>query len=200
MSTIEPIGPDQSPLLLRDYYANGDPGSIVGAFAHIPELAEVALPFVGAALGPSSVSARLKEIAILRASANMSCRFCTAAHTVAAHDEGLTLEEVKALRSELDVPDQFEDPGELALIDWIDALTAGPGPVSPKILAPVREHYADHTIVELTVTVGATMMLNRLASGLALPSSDETLARLVELGFADSVHPENPVAIRSVAS
>ena len=129
MSAIEPIGPDQAPLLLRDYYANGDPGSIVGAFAHVPELAEVALPFVGAALGPSSVSVRLKEIAILRASSQMSCRFCTAAHTVVAHDVGLSLEEVQWLRGELDDPDQFPDDAERALVDWIDALTAGPGPV-----------------------------------------------------------------------
>jgi len=38
--------------------------------------------------------------------------------------------------------------------------------------------------VELTVLVGATMLLNRFCSALELPSSDETLQRLARDGFA----------------
>ena len=70
------IGAADAPLLVRDLYATGDPGPIVAALAHVPELCEVALPFVGAALGASAVSLRDKEIAILRTSANLACAFC----------------------------------------------------------------------------------------------------------------------------
>ena len=37
---------------------------------------------------------------------------------------------------------------------------------------------------ELTVTVGATMFLNRLATGLDLPTSDDVTARLSKEGLA----------------
>jgi 3'(2'), 5'-bisphosphate nucleotidase len=66
MSLVRLIDQPSAPLLLRDLYAGGDPGPIVGALAQVPELCEVALPFVGASLGPSSVSFRHKEIAVLR--------------------------------------------------------------------------------------------------------------------------------------
>jgi hypothetical protein len=39
-------------------------------------------------------------------------------------------------------------------------------------------------LVELTVTVGATMFLNRFATGLRLPTSPAQLERLRAEGFA----------------
>ena len=94
------IGAVDAPLLVRDLYRSGDPGPIVGALAHVPELCEVALPFVGSALGPSGVSFRDKEIAILRTSANLACRYCVNAHTVVAVESGLSIDEVRALRGD----------------------------------------------------------------------------------------------------
>lgn len=179
------IGAADAPLLVRDLYAGGDPGPIVGALAHVPELCEVALPFVGAALGPSAVSWRDKEIAVLRTSSNLGCKYCVNAHTVVAAESGLSLDEVRAIRSEAPVDHTFPEASDRALIDWIDALTAGPGPVDADVAATARAELGDHRLVELTVTVGATWMLNRLATSLQLPTSDETFLKLGELGFAD---------------
>jgi hypothetical protein len=36
------IEADQAPLLARRHYAGGDPGPLVGALAHVPELLEIA--------------------------------------------------------------------------------------------------------------------------------------------------------------
>jgi AhpD family alkylhydroperoxidase len=177
------VGAENAPLLVRDLYRSGDPGPIVGALAHVPELCEVALPFVGSALGPSAVSFRDKEIAVLRTSANLSCRYCVNAHTVVAVESGLSLDEVRALRGEGSVDEVFSGTSDLALIGWIDALTAGPGPVDGQVADTARAELGDHQLVELTVTVGATWLLNRLATGLRLPTSDETFTRLSELGF-----------------
>jgi AhpD family alkylhydroperoxidase len=66
--------------------------------AYVPELCEVVLPFVGAALGPSAVSLHEKEIAVLRTSANLGCKYCVNAHTVVATESGLSRDEVRALR------------------------------------------------------------------------------------------------------
>jgi len=53
----------------------------------------------------------------------------------------------------------------------------------PFLLPWLPDLLAEHQIVELVVTVGATLLLNRLCSALALPSSPETLARLDAEGF-----------------
>jgi len=39
-------------------------------------------------------------------------------------------------------------------------------------------HWADHEIVELTLLIGATLMLNRFATALELPTAPDVLARL----------------------
>ena len=183
-TTLVPlIDAQSSPLLLRDLFSQGDPGPIVGALAQVPELCQVALPFVGAALGPSAVSFRDKEIAILRTSANLACRYCIDAHTVVAFESGLTQREVLALRSCPDPVEVFDDPREQALIRWVDALSTGTGPIRSDLSAEAAERIEPYHLVELTITVGTTILLNRLATGLRLPTSDETIRRLAQHGF-----------------
>lgn len=193
MSLVPLVDQRSAPLLMRPYFEGGDPGPLVGALAQVPELAELAIPFLGAALGPSAVSFRHKEIAVLRTSANLSCRFCVDAHTVVAYESGLDDAEVAALRGEGDL-DAFDDPAEIALIAWIDALSTGTGAVDDEIAERASSSFGDHRLVELTVTVGATMLLNRFASGLRLPTSPDTIARLAEHGL-DSFRPARPVTI-----
>jgi AhpD family alkylhydroperoxidase len=173
---------DQAPLLARPFYAGGDPGPIVAAMAHVPELLEVAMPFLGAALGPSGIDWRTKEIVIVRTSALAGCRYCVQAHTVVALDAGLSRAQVTALRTETPAAESFTDPRELALIDWVD-LVANPGPVTDDARAAVRGHFAAHEVVELTTLVGATLLLNRFATALALPTGAETMDRLITEGF-----------------
>lgn len=174
---------DQAPLLARPYFAGGDPGPIVAALAQVPELLEVAMPFLGAALGPSGIDWRTKEIVIVRTSAVAGCHYCVAAHTVVALDAGLSRDEVVALRAERPVEGAFTDERELALIEWVDRV-AGGGPVPDAAREAVRARFADHEVVELTTLVGATLLLNRFATALALPTGAETAARLTAEGLA----------------
>lgn len=177
------LGPDQAPLLARPFYAGGDPGPIVAAMAHVPELLEVAMPFLGAALGPSGIDLRTKEIVIVRTSALAGCRYCVQAHTVVALDAGLSRTEVTALRAETPVAESFSDARELALLAWVD-LVAVSGPVPDDARAAVRAHFADHEVVELTTLIGATLLLNRFATALALPTGAETMDRLIAENLA----------------
>lgn len=176
------LGPDQAPLLARPYYAGGDPGPIVAALAQVPELLEVAMPFLGVALGPSGIDWRTKEIVIVRTSALAGCRYCVQAHSVVALDAGLTRAEVTALRTESPVEGNFTDRRELALLAWVD-LVAGSGPVPDAARAAVRGQFADHEVVELTTLIGATLLLNRFATALALPTGAETVDRLIAEGL-----------------
>jgi AhpD family alkylhydroperoxidase len=174
------IGPEQAPLLARPYYRDGDPGPIVSSLAQVPELLEVALPFIGVALGPSSISWRAKELVIVRTSALLECRYCLATHTAVALDAGLTHREIRALRGELPCQEAYDDPRELALLRWVDAVALGRGPVARAVREPLQAHWEDHEVVELTVLVGATMLLNRYASALELPVAEATTRRLTD--------------------
>lgn len=171
---------DQAPLLARRFYAGGDPGPIVTSLAQVPELLEVALPFIGVALGPSSISWRAKELVIVRTSALLECSYCLATHTAVALDAGLSRAEILALRGEAPLEATFGDPRELALLGWVDAVALGRGPVPAAGQSALRAHWDDHEVVELTVLVGATMLLNRYASALELPVAEATSRRLAE--------------------
>ncbi|MDD7941035.1 carboxymuconolactone decarboxylase family protein [Actinomycetospora lutea] len=183
MTTIERVELDQVPLLARPYFADGDPGPIVRALAQVPELLTVALPFIGAALAPSAIGFRAKEIVIVRTSALAGCRFCVETHAVVALDAGLSPAHVAALRTPGPVPDGlFGDPAEEALLGWVDVVGGG-GPVSDEERAAILRHWDHHEIVELTTVVGATLMLNRFATALALPTSPDALERLEKEGL-----------------
>jgi AhpD family alkylhydroperoxidase len=182
VTPVDLLDAEQAPIVARPLYAGGDPGPIVGALAHVPELLEAALPFIGQALAPGAVDARTKEIAILRTSALLGCRYCTDTHSVVARDAGLALAEVRALRGEAP-RDVFADPREQALLDWVDAVALGPGAPSEAVTLALRAQFAAYEIVDLTLTVGATLMLNRFATALALPTGADTLRRLAEEGL-----------------
>lgn len=183
MTSVRPITPEQAPLLARPYYADGDPGPIVGTLAHVPELLGPALSFIGPALGASALSFRTKEIVIVRTSAVAGCRFCVQTHSAVALDAGLTPEEVRALLdAAADPAGAFPAPRETALLRWVDVV-ARPGPVSDEAREAVLGHWAEHEVVELTTVVGTTLFLNRFATALALPTSADVVSRLAGEGL-----------------
>ena len=187
MSTTAPlvdlVQREQAPLLARRFYGDGPPSPITASLAQVPELLEVALPFVGAALGPGALDARAKELAVLRTSALLECRYCVQTHTVVALDCGLARDEVRALRGDLDVEAVFGDERERTMLAWIDAVAVGRGPVDPVLQQRAAGALAVHELVELTLAVTATLMLNRYCTALDLPASPATIARLSEEGL-----------------
>lgn len=178
VSTVRLVDAEQAPLLARPYYADGDPGPIVGALAQVPELLTAAVPFLSAVPGPSAIGWRTKEIVIVRTSVLQQCRYCVQTHTVVALDAGLSRAEVTALRGGGPADRVFADPAERVLLGWIDAVALGRGPVDEQTTAEMARRWADHEIVELTAVIGATLMLNRFATALELPTGAATLERL----------------------
>jgi AhpD family alkylhydroperoxidase len=175
MSRVESVDSGQAPLLARAYYPeNGQASPIVHAPAQVPELLEVALPFLGRVFGPTSVALRTKEIVVLRVSANNGCRYCVDTHTVAAWDAGLTPAETAELRG---AAAGFA-PAEEALIAFCDAFADAPAPVPDEAADGLRAHFAEHEVVELSLVAGATAMLNRFCTALELPTAPTTRARL----------------------
>jgi AhpD family alkylhydroperoxidase len=177
-----------APLLAKPFYGGGDPGPITATMAHVPELLEVGLPFIGAALAPSAISFRSKEIVILRTSALLACRYCIDSHTPVALDSGLSHDQVRALRNEpgTSIQSAFPDATDQALIVWIDEVATGRGAINPEVNQLAAKNFAEHEIVELTLTITVTMLLNRYATSLQLPVGEGTLTRLTAEGFSHS--------------
>jgi AhpD family alkylhydroperoxidase len=177
------VAADQAPLLARPYYEAGDPGPVAAALAHVPELLDACLPFLATVFGPTALPARTKELVVLRTSALLACRYCVEAHSVAALDAGLSLEEVHALRRPGAEREIVDEPGAAALLVWVDAVAGGTGPVDPECREALAPHFTDAEVVEITLLVGVTLMLNRFCTALDLPTTTET-RRLVEVGLA----------------
>jgi len=91
---------------------------------------------------------------------------------------------VKALRGELDLADAFSTEADLALIAWIDANAGATGPIADEIYDRARQYWEEHTLVELSITIGATLFLNRFATGFELPTSPEVFTRLAAEGLS----------------
>ncbi len=178
MARVELLSQQTAPITAQQFYGGGDPGPIVAALANVPELLGPTLGFVGAALGNGAAEARHKEFAILRTSALQGCRYCINAHSAVSLDVGLSVDEIRALRGDLAIEAVFTDESERVLLRWIDAVAGATGALSDSVWDAARGKWADHLLVELSVTIGATLFLNRFATGFDLPTSPETLARL----------------------
>ncbi len=185
---VVPLLADQAPLLVRSYFDGGDPGPITATLAHVPELCDVAMPFLSMVLSASAISFRLKEIVIVRTSVVAGCRYCIDSHTPVAVDAGLSIDEVRALRNEsgFTIDAAFDSPAERALLAWTDAVAGGKGAVEASLGEALAVHFREFEIVELTTLAAATVMLNRFASSLGLPVSAATQSRLAAQGFASA--------------
>ncbi len=163
MAKVELLTAERAPLLARPYYVGGDPGPIAAALANVPELMEVAQPFLGVVYGPTSVAPRLKEIVILAVSAANGCHYCTRAHTGVARRMGFAPDELAALRWEAPPPERWSAV-ERAVLAFSDALSNRPA----EAVEPLRAHFGEPEIVELVTLGSATVMLNRFATALEL--------------------------------
>ncbi|GAC1441519.1 MAG: hypothetical protein NVS2B8_02570 [Vulcanimicrobiaceae bacterium] len=181
MANVKLMTVESAPLTTKAYFGSGDVSPIVAALAQVPEFLTATVPMLGTVLGDSSIPERWKEIVVLRASAKNGCRYCIDAHTVVAREAGLTAAETASLRLEVAYPQTF-DARERAIADFTDALCDRPADA----VAYLRPFFEDYQIVEL-VTVGSlTIMLNKFATSLGLPTSAATTAFLREEGLVSA--------------
>jgi AhpD family alkylhydroperoxidase len=160
---------DQAPLTVRRLYpADGDASNITKALAAAPDTLAVLAPLLGQVMNASTVDLPTKEVVVLRVSAVNRCAYCVPTHALVARDSGLSPGAVAALASG-DVPDERLDPPHRTLARYCDQVVADASKVDDALLAEMREHFADHEIVELTVLAGAITTLNYVASVAGLP-------------------------------
>lgn len=164
MARVELLTKERAPLLARPYYEGGDPGPIAAALANVPELLEVALPFIGTVFGSTSVAPRLKEIVVLGVSAANGCRYCTETHTSVARRMGFAADELAAMLGGAPPPERWTEP-ERTLLLFCHAISHRPGGA----VELLRPYFDEPQIVELVTLASTTVMLNRFATALELP-------------------------------
>ena len=177
---VEFLTQEQAPLSVRNFFSEST-GPLVGTMAQVPELLQVAMPMIAQQFGPSALSMRHKEIVVLGVSALQGCRYCTQTHTAVAHREGLSEDEILVLRGNKANEREFVDKeGSL----WSYVLAVGAGKVdkvqTERAMASLKNDWMDFEIVEVTMLIGTTIMLNRYCMALDIPTAQVHLDWLAQ--------------------
>lgn len=167
---------DQAPLKVRGVYPEArDASNVTKCLAGSPDTLAVLAPLLGQLMNPTTLDLRTKEVVVLRVSAANRCAYCVPTHEVVARNAGLDPATVAALADPGPLPGDLT-PEIAVLARYCDQLASDPNRVADDLLESLREHYADHEIVELTVLAGLITTLNYVASVAALPLDPWTVA------------------------
>lgn len=135
-----------------------------------PELAR-ALHGVNIALSKSSLGHALLDLIFLRVSQLNGCAYCVDMHGHDLLKSGESLRRLNAVAVWREAP-YFEER-ERAVLAWVEALTQlGNGPVPDSVYEPLKEHFNDKEIVELTYAVAVINAWNRIGVGFSLQPDD----------------------------
>ncbi len=163
MTAIPLLDLAQAPLLARRYLSPEGCSPLAAVLAHVPELLETAMPFLGTLYGPTALADRLKEIVTVRISAVGGCRYCTRVHGALAAAAGLLPAEIAGLGGQTEFVPTFTEE-ERAAIAFAEALCRRPA----GSVALLRPHFRDDQIVELALLGATTISLNRFCTAMGL--------------------------------
>lgn len=181
MSRIAKI--TQVPLLLEGDFANGEIGDLFGTFALVPELFQVLKPFLTMILSPSSLTFRIKELIILRVSFLQQCQYCIKSHAwISNQQKILTISEIQSLLSK-NADLTIFSLEEQRLLGWIDAVAQYANPVPESCLQVLKQDFEEFEIVEITVLIGAVIMLNRYCTALGIEPSQVHVDFVNQMGI-----------------
>ncbi|GAB3564706.1 carboxymuconolactone decarboxylase family protein [Amycolatopsis endophytica] len=138
-----------------------------GMLLHSPPFADGWNSLLGAIRGQGELSGDLRELAVLRVAELNGAEYEWAAHEPVAKEEGMTVEQIAALRDGGDRGVLTER--QRVVLDYTDAMT-GQVTVPDELFAALHEHLDPREIVELTVTVAAYNMVSRFLVALEVGS------------------------------
>jgi AhpD family alkylhydroperoxidase len=165
MSRVRLFERDEAPPLVRQWYRDdGSASPLTRSLATSPDVMERLMPFLGHIMGESSLDLATKELVILRVSQLNGCRYCITAHRPAAEAAGVP----DAICRDLPLDGLHER--ELALVEWVDTVALAARGVTDELAARMLDHFRDDQLVELTLLVGATTMLNQYCTALDVPA------------------------------
>ena len=133
---------------------------------HSPPLARTWLDHIGAVRWETQLDGKTREIVIIRIGMLNKVAYVVKAHVPAyALAEGLTIEQCDALQ-DWQASSLFDD-AQRAVLAYTDAMTRDIA-VPDSVFAPLREHFSERQIVELTVLIGTYNMHTRVLQALEI--------------------------------
>ena len=154
---------------LMHKFSAGRRGRLINIYRMLlnsPPLAESWFNHSNAVRWKTALDGRLREIVIIRMGYLTRCDYVLRQHVPSlALADGLSIEECSAL-ADWD-RSQFFDARERAALSYADTMTREVA-VPDDIFAPVKRHFDDRQIVELTVLIGTYNMNARVLRALEL--------------------------------
>lgn len=168
MARVPLLDPDQltenADLVDRIRSGRGKVINVYRTLLHSPPLAESWFEHINRVRWGTELSGRLREIAIIRLGHLVSSAYVLRQHVPRlAAGEGMTQAECDAL-ADWRPSDLFSDAERDALA-YVDAMVRDIV-VPDEVFDPLRTHYSDRQIVELTLMVGAYISHSRVLSAL----------------------------------
>jgi 4-carboxymuconolactone decarboxylase len=171
MARVPLLDVEDSPALmeLTDRIRAARRGRVINVYRlllHSPPLAETWFEHNNAVRWQTGLDGRLREIVIIRIGYLSRARYLIGQHVPKlALGEGLTLSECEALQEWPD-SDLFNER-DRAVLAYTDAMTRDVE-VPDAVFDPLRQHFDDRRIVELTVLIGTYAMHVRVFEALKL--------------------------------
>ncbi|WP_077087306.1 carboxymuconolactone decarboxylase family protein [Mycobacterium rhizamassiliense] len=128
-------------------------GNILATLVRHPELTRVYLPFNAYLLRGSSLSPRIREVALLRVVLRRDCEYLWSHHLPIAHREGLTDQDIDAIRDGK-LADETDQAVLLATDDLVDR-----GTISTPVWDELGRHFDDSQRMDLVFTIGGYALL-----------------------------------------
>lgn len=136
-------------------------------FSTLSPAAYQGLIATGQALAQSSLGLELVELIYLRISQINGCAFCLGKHAETLRKQGVSQAKLDRLAG-WRISELF-DARERAALEWAETLTAvAEKGASDAVYEPLRTHFTDAEISDLTFVVALINAFNRLAVGMKL--------------------------------
>lgn len=132
--------------------------------AHKPDVLLALYPFATSLLSDNSLSAKVKELAILTTSKTNRCHYCVVHHTEMGKKVGLTQEQIDSI-SDCRDSDLFNQE-EKTVIQYAEQVTKDAEAVSDELFSKLKGFYSDQQIVLLTLIIGLFQIFNKFNGAL----------------------------------
>ena len=128
-------------------------GNILSTLVRHPDLTRAYLPFNTYLLNGSTLSPRIREVALLRAVHRRGCDYLWSHHLPIAHRAGLSADEIDAIRD-----GQLADDADQSVLATVDDLIDD-GTISTPTWAELGRHFTDDQRMDLVFTIGGYCLL-----------------------------------------
>jgi 4-carboxymuconolactone decarboxylase len=142
-----------SPLIPADRANPREAGNLLGTLVHHPDLTRAYLTFGVHMLYGTTLSPRIREVAIMRTAHRCDSDYLWSHHLPIAQREGLSDEEIEDIARGVPTAD-----ADLAVVRAVDEL-ADCHTVSAATWTSLAQHFSDQQCMDLVFTIGGYTML-----------------------------------------